>query len=499
MSLFALFYSAKTGWIAGNNTTATADKLTSQGCALVGEWRGREVSCALQDTAIQTLEPLDLDKVQLIIFTSGSSGEAKAINKSLGQLQCEINALEQQWGNMLGQAMVLSTVSHQHIYGLLFRVLWPLAAGRCFHSELFLSPEPLLKVANGVSAIWVASPAQLKRLDELTCWQELAKLTAIYSSGGRLASGVSRYIQQCCGHKVIEVYGSSETGGIAWRRSVDDTLWTPFTRISISEDGKGQCQLFSPYLTGDKGLVLDDKIKLYKDGKFELLGRIDRIVKIEEKRLSLDELEQALKRRDWVQQSYTFLLADRRDKIAAVLVLSDVGQELLQHHGRKVLIKQLRKQLMDVFESIMLPRKWIFMQTLPQTIQGKIDHQLLTHLLTLDTKHYPLIQYCDLQADSLVLHLIVHSGLVYFAGHFPQQPILPGVTQLAWVETLGKILFKIESPFLRMEVIKFKKIIRPGELVQMELKWKADTGKLYFDLSSSSDSFSSGRLVYRVY
>ncbi len=74
--------------------------------------------------------------------------------------------------------------------------------------------------------------------------------------------------------------------------------------------------------------------------------------------------------------------------------------------------------------------------------------------------------------------------------------MLPGVTQLAWVEAFAKILFDIEKPFLRMEVIKFKKIIIPDTLINMKLNWKVSTGKLYFEIYSVENAHSSGRMVY---
>lgn len=76
--------------------------------------------------------PLDLDQCRLTLCTSGSSGEAKLIDKSLRQLANEVEALEQLWGKNLGDATILGSVATQHIYGLLFRVLWPLCAGRAF-------------------------------------------------------------------------------------------------------------------------------------------------------------------------------------------------------------------------------------------------------------------------------------------------------------------------------------------------------------------------------
>ena len=441
----------------------------------------------------------------MTLFTSGSSGQAKAITKSLQQLQTEIETLENYWGQQLGQADVLSTVSHQHIYGLLFRVLWPLTSGRCFYSEMYLSPEPLLKVSNTLSAYWVASPAQLKRLDELTPWQDISHLLAIFSSGGMLPTESAKQIYKCSNHKVLEIYGSTETGGIAWRQSVDDELWQSFDGINISVDDEGISRLTSPLMERSSierlsieqaPFILDDRIQLAKNGHFALLGRLDRIVKVEEKRLSLDQLEQTLNAFDWIQQSYTLLLADKRDKIAAVLVLTETGKAFLQQQGRGELIKTLRKQLMQGFESVVLPRKWLFIQSLPLTVQGKINRELLVQLLSQDTTRFPQILVCDYQDEAVDLQLRVPPGLVYFSGHFPEQPILPGVTQLAWVEQFGKLFFNIGLPFLRMEVIKFKKIIRPGDIIQMKLHWKADSNKLYFELNSVSDSHSSGRMVY---
>ena len=328
----------------------------------------------------------------------------------------------------------------------------------------------------------------------------MAHLQAIFSSGGMLPKEAAIQIHNRCNHKVLEIYGSTETGGIGWRQSVDDELWQSFDGISITVDDEGISRLISPLIERSSiepvPFILDDRIQLVENGRFALLGRSDRIVKVEEKRLSLDELEQTFNASDWIQQSYTLLLADKRDKIAAVLVLTETGNTFLQQQGRAELIKALRKQLMQGFESVVLPRKWLFIQSLPLTEQGKVNRELLLQLLSQDTKRSPQILLCEYQDDAVDLQLRVPRSLVYFSGHFPEQPILPGVTQLAWVEQFGKIFFNITLPFLRMEVIKFKKIIRPDDIIQMKLNWKADSNKLYFELRSVSDSHSSGRMVY---
>ena len=147
--LFALFHAGKEVWIPGNNRPGMAAQLQEQaGCQLIGDWdAGQPFDYQLtrywQATQF-SLSPLNPAETKLVIFTSGSTGQPKAIEKRLFQLQNEIAVLEQLWGKRLGSSEILSTVSHQHIYGLLFRVLWPLSAGRCFHSSIYLNPEILV-------------------------------------------------------------------------------------------------------------------------------------------------------------------------------------------------------------------------------------------------------------------------------------------------------------------------------------------------------------------
>nr|WP_305909469.1 AMP-binding protein [Methylomarinum sp. Ch1-1]MDP4522382.1 AMP-binding protein [Methylomarinum sp. Ch1-1] len=451
--LFALLHAGKQVWIPGNNRPASADKLIERGCRLLGDWPGQEsdVECVDEGRALAPLRsnattPLDLQHAQLTLFTSGSSGEAKAIAKSLAQLQSEVEGLERQWGDSLGRAAAVATVSHQHIYGLLFRLLWPLAAGRIFHSEMFLSPEPMLRAVASTPAYWVASPAQLKRLDELSDWGQIAELSAIYSSGGPLPAESAKLIEHHSGQQVTEIYGSSETGGIGWRRIAEGASWTPFTGIRLTPEKDGCCRLASPYLPEPGHCRLDDRIDVHEDGRFTLLGRLDRIVKVEEKRLSLDELERALADSDWVVQAHCLLLSNHRDRIGVVVVLSASGQDRLQQ-GRNTMIRQLRKELMQTFETVVLPRKWLFIDALPLTPQGKIDNALLMPLLQQEHSKFPQLLHCRRQDNIVTLSLRIQPELAYFDGHFPEQPILPGVAQLAFCEHYGKLFLRLSNRF----------------------------------------------------
>jgi len=250
--LFALFHAGKEVWIPGNNRPGTALQLQQLNCQLIGDWDStRQFDYCLESTECSGLAllPLDPEETKLVLFTSGSTGHPKPVDKQLIQFQFEIATLEKQWGKQLANAAALATVSHQHIYGLLFRVLWPLSAGRCFHSDCYINPETLVKGAQDEAAYWIASPAHLKRLDQDSPWEGIASLCAIFSSGGALQHKVSQQILACSGQPVLEIYGSTESGGIGWRLQANepDTPWTLFEGMSLTQTDD-RWQLHSPYL-----------------------------------------------------------------------------------------------------------------------------------------------------------------------------------------------------------------------------------------------------------
>ncbi|MDD5462673.1 MAG: AMP-binding protein [Methylococcales bacterium] len=494
--LFALLHAGKEVFIPGNNRPGTAQQLQQLGCRLIGDWEtAATFDYCLESTGCSDLplSPLDLVKTRLALFTSGSTGLPKLVNKQLSQLQLEVETLENRWGRQLADAEALATVSHQHIYGLLFRVLWPLSAGRCFHSNCYINPEILAKRARHTAAYWISSPAHLKRLDQASPWDGLARLCAVFSSGSALQQEVAQQILTCSGQPVIEIYGSTESGGIAWRQQ--DSAWTLFENVTLTQTDDGW-ELYSPYLSEQTGLPLDDQISLQDDGRFMLHGRQDRIVKIEEKRLSLTELEQRLMTLPWVAETSALVLTKHRDIVGMVIVLTEDGMQSFKNKGRKSLIKQLRDTLYQYFDAVVLPRKWLFLEHMPLTSEGKIEQPVLKHLLDMDSRKFPYVLGIEKSGDSVELKLNVPKDLIYFPDHFPTYPILPGVVQIAWAEHFGKLFFALDKPFLTMEVIKFVKVIQPGADLKLMLNWKASSRKLYFNFSSEADAHSSGRMVY---
>ncbi len=440
---------------------------------------------------------LDLDQCRLSLCTSGSSGEPKRIDKTLRQMANEVEALEQLWGADLGEACIIGSVATQHIYGLLFRVLWPLCAGRPFVRQQLAFPEDLQRASREHAAFaWVASPALLKRMGDNLDWPALSAVCRVFSSGGALPADAAQSLQQRLQQWPTEILGSSETGGIAWRQG--QPLWQPFAGVELSQDNDGALLVASPYLPAGHIEHTADAARIGADGRFELLGRLDRIVKLEEKRISLPMLEQALVAHDWVAEARLGVVQENRASLGALLVLSDSGLFALREHGRRSLTEGLRKHLSQHCEALALPRRWRLVRQLPLNSQGKLPQADVEALLIAPRPKAPEVLE-QVQTDGeWSLQLSVPPDLAYFSGHFPKAPVLPGVVQVEWALNLGRQLLNLTGPFAGMEVLKFQQLVRPGDGIQLHLRFDPERSKLYFAYRNDTATCSSGRILLGV-
>ncbi|HWT54902.1 MAG TPA: AMP-binding protein [Rhodocyclaceae bacterium] len=315
------------------------------------------------------------------LYTSGSSGESKCIIKTPDQLEREVSTLEAQWGATTGAASVVATVPHHHIYGLLFRLLWPLAAGRPFDTVQCIHPDTLQqRIALLGDTVLVASPAQLARMPQLIELEKIAPWPRrVFSSGGPLPLRAAEALRGHCGSAPIEVYGSTETGGMAWRDQTEGEWWTPFPGIALESETNGAL-VHSPFLAPNIAHRLGDAIELSQDGRFKLLGRTDRIVKVEEKRLSLPDMEYRMQEHPWVAQAAAVLLSGVRQSIGMAVALTAEGKTALTLRGRQDMRAQLREHLAQYFDAVLLPRYWRYLDALPYTPQGKLPAAALLTL-----------------------------------------------------------------------------------------------------------------------
>jgi acyl-coenzyme A synthetase/AMP-(fatty) acid ligase/3-hydroxymyristoyl/3-hydroxydecanoyl-(acyl carrier protein) dehydratase len=441
---------------------------------------------------------LDPERCCLSLLTSGSSGEPKLIDKRLYQLSNEARALEQLWGNRLADAVIIGSVSAQHIYGLLFRVLWPLSAGRVFLSQAQPFPEDL-QIASlpHKHFAWVTSPALLKRMGDNLDWSALSRVCQVFSSGGALPLAAAHSTLNRLGRWPTEIYGSSETGGIAWREG--EAPWQPFADVQLQVDASGVLRLSSAYLPSGHWEPLADEAHMVAGGRFILGTRLDRIVKLEEKRVSLPQLEQALSQHAWVNEARLGVVQQGRAFLGALVALSAEGLHVLRNNGRRHLTEGLRQHLAPQCDRIALPRRWRLLTHLPYTHQGKLSQAQVHALLT--TKRPTRIAPSHVQetAGEWHLQLEIPPDLAFFSGHFPGTPILPGVVQVDWAEQFARELIRdLPELFAGMEVLKFQQLIRPGDRLQLTLRFDRERDKLHFNFRNGQHHCSSGRILLRA-
>jgi len=319
---------------------------------------------------------------RLALYTSGSTGTPKRVDKTLAQLDRELENLHALWGGVLARSAVLSTVPHHHIYGLLFRLLLPLAAGRPADETTSGDAVELRAAARRHGKhVLVSTPAQLDRFPGLLALGEWQRPEIIFSSGGPLSAPTAALYRAAFGAAPVEVFGSTETGGVAWRRrdgGASEDVWQTFPGISVSIDADGALLLDSPYLP-TRSWRMDDGATLLGDGRFVLLGRLDRVVKIEGKRLSLPELEQRLQAHEWVKSAAAVPLPAPR-RLGVVIVPTPAGAAALGRLGTRAFGEALRKQLAPHFDATLLPKRFRFVDELPMSERGKVVSQELVQL-----------------------------------------------------------------------------------------------------------------------
>ncbi|MFC0446146.1 AMP-binding protein [Pseudidiomarina halophila] len=332
---------------------------------------------------------------ELVLFTSGSSGVPQAVHKSLRQLFTEVATLETTFGAQLGDCQVVSTITHQHIYGLLFTVLWPLCTGREVAAKRIEYPEQWLAFQRQTQQPYalVSSPAQLERFtQDLDLREFSSKLRAVFSSGGPLHESVPARCVAAAIASPIEVYGSTETGGIAWRqRQHAKQPFRLLPGIKAQADANGQLQLRSPHLgaadiDSDGWYTTADLVHFMAADTFIVEGRADRIIKLAEKRLSLTEVEQFTAQLDWVAQAHCCVMdGDKRVELGLVVQLNELGQRRLAQEGKFALRQVVRQHLNQRFETVVLPRKFRYVTRLPYNEAGKLTQAALQQIFHSDS------------------------------------------------------------------------------------------------------------------
>lgn len=443
------------------------------------------------------LPPLDAAACQFTLHTAGSTGTAKLVRKNLLQLEREAAILEPLLALFAGAgAWVHGSVPHYHLYGLTFKLAWPLATGRPFTGEHNLFWEQVLGGGIG-KGVLVTSPAHLTRLGGLA--PLVVPPDLILSAGAPLPASAVEDATAILGRTPVEIFGSTETGVMAWReRAASEARWKPFPEIHVERRPDGRIAVRSPLLPSSEPYCGEDLIELADDGTFTLHGRADAVVKVEGKRASLTEIETLLGALDEVQEAAVIPIGDEPMRLGAAVVPSDTGRRLLSSVGAFRLGRHLRNALSARLDPALLPRQWRFVPALSDSPLGKRRRADLVALFApagglKGGPTQPVVRATAADGEKAKLSLHVPRDLAYFDGHFPTFPLVPGVALIDWAVNLGVRALALELDAARQFQVKFLHPVYPGDdLVLLMVRSK---DRLTFEYRVDEQIVSVGKIT----
>lgn len=313
--------------------------------------------------------PIDRERGIVDVYTSGTTGMPTRCPKTAGQLVGEADTLRAMFG--VGPSTpILATVPPHHVYGLLFGVLLPLVSGAPFARETVLHGEPLAALARRDGArILVSVPAHLRALRSLDPGA-MPPFDRIFSSGAPLPRETYDDLAARFGWRVTSAYGSSETGGIAHRSHPDDP-WTPFDGVEISIGDDARLLVRSPFVDAGapQPFATSDRVERVGATGFQLLGRIDGVLKIGGTRVSIAELEHRLLAVPGIDDAAALAVevgGARGTEVWAVVVSKE-------HHDAR----SVRAALQPYLEPVVLPRRVRVVEALPRDQNGKVRRAAL--------------------------------------------------------------------------------------------------------------------------
>lgn len=300
-------------------------------------------------TDINTLDGIDDVDAQLLFFTSGSSGFPVGAFKSKDNLLKEIKVLKALVSKKKIKRVVV-TVPFVHIYGVLAGLLLPyyLDDVTLIVKDDFLPYELLNEVSKGETLV-ITTPVFIKALNKLSDTENLSSSMFISSTGPLHSDDVLSF-ERKYETTLMQLFGSTETGGIAYKFS-NNVKWTALESVTLSvEDEKlnVKSDFLSKYLLEDKikkvtqSFTTEDIVSL-EENEFTLLGRANKLIKIAGKRISTSLLETVLEEIEAVKSAIVEVVYNknllRSEQILIILESSEevpkkeIKDKLMKHYG----------------------------------------------------------------------------------------------------------------------------------------------------------------------
>jgi acyl-CoA synthetase (AMP-forming)/AMP-acid ligase II len=406
------------------------------------------------------------DQIAAVLFTSGSTGRPTPNIRRWGRL---VRA-SQSAGAALGirrfrGAAVVATIPHAHSYGLESAVMLPLQHGLVLTSDRPFFPADVAASLgdSGQSGILITTPVHLRALVGEAGTHRASSMSAgfVLSATAPLSSELAAGAEAAFGSPVFEIYGCSEAGQLATRRTVEGPVWQCLDGFQLRQNSAGT------WASGpdEDDVLLADEIELAGPGAFILQGRAADMVNVAGKRSSLGFLTRQLLSIDGIRDGAFVIPADLTPSEAARLTAIVVAPGLDPAH----ILASLRALIDPAF----LPRPLHMVDRLPRNALGKLPREEILRLI-----------------ESAPIIISFPHDDPTGPGHFPGNPIIPGAL------LLDELVSAIVSAGWRgeIEAAKFHHPVRPGDTVTVTSR--IDGGKTRFEcrLTGSGQLVLSGAL-----
>ena len=435
----------------------------------------------------------DLEAVCLL--TSGSTGAPQPHAKCWGPLVANIGAEAERLAQMLGRPSLqgitlVATVPAQHSYGLESTVLLALLGGASFDAGRPFYPADIVDALQAVPEprALVTTPFHLKTL--LLAGLPPPAVALTLSATAPLSPQLAGQAEQAFGGQLIEIYGCTEAGQVASRRTTAGETWQTLGELRISRSvghGGETYEVVGGHVLEPTALA--DVLDLQDSQHFKLLGRANDLIHVAGKRSSLAHLNFHLNRIEGVDDG-AFWLPDE----VAEGVVRPVAFVVAPTLSAAQVIAALRAQL----ESVFVPRRVVKVDALPREATGKLTVAALRRFALAHGSETPApAAHSDAHMDAQMdVHFDVSPDHPTLAGHFPGHPVLPGAAVLAWVMlALGRRPELATSLGAHPGVAnaKFLNAATPGSRLRVSLK--AQGAGVAFDVHSGTVPVARGLLT----
>ncbi len=313
------------------------------------------------------------EQLVAVVFTSGTTGVPLPHRKSWGRLVAGVRIeAERLWLDDGRRYAIVATVPPQHMYGFESSVLLALQGGQAFCAERPFYPADVATVLAPLARprVLVSTPVHLRAL--LACGIPQPAADLVVCATAPLQATIAARVEELYGAPLMEIYGSTETGQIASRRTVASAEWQLWPDVTLlTREGRtwaegGHVESPTP---------LGDLVDTLPGGRFVLRGRTEDLVNIAGKRSSIAYLNHQLAAIPGVVDAAFFQPEDPAGqsatgtaRLGAVVVAPGLTAAAI--------IRELRSRVDPVF----LPRPLLLVERIPRNATGKLPRAALKSL-----------------------------------------------------------------------------------------------------------------------